>query len=49
MCTWHCRKCKECTDWREWHCATCDKCQYGVSIPCEKCRPLDFAKRMEDC
>ncbi|KAK4493581.1 hypothetical protein PRZ48_015248 [Zasmidium cellare] len=36
-CTWHCRVCKECNDWREWHCSTCNKCTYGVSLPCERC------------
>lgn len=46
-CTWHCRKCGECADWREWHCKTCNKCQYGVTIPCEKCQPERFRKRME--
>jgi hypothetical protein len=45
-CTWHCRKCGCCQDWREWHCKRCNKCVYGVSIPCESCRPLDYAKRM---
>ena len=44
--TSHCRKCKECMDWREWHCKTCDKCQYGVSIPCQKCMPRKYQKRM---
>jgi hypothetical protein len=28
-CTWHCRTCKTCQDWREWHCKGCNKCQYG--------------------
>ena len=36
-CTWHCRVCGECNDWREWHCGKCDKWTYGVSIPCEGC------------
>ena len=36
-CTWHCRTCGECQDWREWHCGTCRKCRYGVTIPCEGC------------
>lgn len=46
-CTWHCRKCGTCADWRKWHCKTCDKCQYGVSIPCEKCQPDRYRKCME--
>lgn len=46
-CTWHCRKCKRCYDWREWHCKTCNKCQYGVSIPCETCQPERYRRRME--
>ncbi|KAF7537061.1 hypothetical protein G7054_g4027 [Neopestalotiopsis clavispora] len=28
-CTWHCRGCGECADWREWHCSKCKKCHYG--------------------
>ena len=36
-CTWHCRDCGECNDWREWHCGKCKKCTYGVTIPCEGC------------
>jgi len=48
-CTWHCRKCRSCQDWREWHCKTCNQCVYGVSFPCQTCRPLDFAKRMLNC
>jgi hypothetical protein len=36
-CTWHCKKCGTCRDWREWHCETCDDCSYGVSLPCEGC------------
>jgi hypothetical protein len=40
---WHCRICKQCTDWRSWHCKGCKKCQYGVSIPCEECSPKEFA------
>lgn len=36
-CTWHCRSCGECNDWREWHCGKCKKCTYGVSIPCQGC------------
>lgn len=35
-CTWHCRVCKKCDDWREWHCGGCNKCQYGISIPCQE-------------
>lgn len=42
-CTWHCRVCKDCMDWRDWHCKGCKKCQYGASIPCEKCNPEEFA------
>ena len=45
--TWHCRKCGKCADWRVWHCKGCNKCQYGVSIPCEKCQPRRFKRRME--
>lgn len=48
-CTWHCRKCKECMDWREWHCKKCNKCQYGVSFPCAKCQPGLYAMRMKSC
>lgn len=36
-CTWHCKVCKECNDWREWHCKECKQCTYGISIPCEGC------------
>lgn len=36
-CTWHCRDCGECNDWREWHCGKCKECTYGVSIPCQGC------------
>ncbi|KAK1059440.1 hypothetical protein LTR33_013153 [Friedmanniomyces endolithicus] len=36
-CTWHCKICKECMDWREWHCGRCKKCTYEVTIPCERC------------
>eukprot|EP00040_Diaphanoeca_grandis_P012598 m.63823 g.63823 ORF g.63823 m.63823 type:complete len:205 (-) comp23344_c0_seq1:218-832(-) len=46
-CTWHCRKCEKCVDWREWHCKTCNKCQEGVSIPCEQCEPELYMKRLE--
>lgn len=41
-CTWHCRICRQCQDWREWHCKGCNKCQYGVSIPCSKCSPREY-------
>lgn len=34
-CTWHCRGCGECADWREWHCSKCKKCHYGVSLVAE--------------
>ena len=36
-CTWHCRECGKCNDWKEWHCARCNKCTYGVSLPCRGC------------
>ena len=36
-CTWHCKICGECRDWREWHCDNCNKCTYGVTLPCEHC------------
>ncbi|KAL7525259.1 hypothetical protein ACHAWF_001277, partial [Thalassiosira exigua] len=42
-CTWHCRACRECKDWRAWHCKGCKKCQYGDSIPCDKCNPEEYA------
>lgn len=42
-CTWHCKVCKECKDWRDWHCKGCNKCQYGASIPCSKCSPREYA------
>ena len=48
MCTWHCRKCKHCNDWRKWHCKGCNRCQYGVTIPCSNCRPEAYQKRMQD-
>lgn len=38
-CTWHCRHCKRCRDWREWHCQGCNKCSYGVTFPCSTCDP----------
>lgn len=37
VCTWHCRICKVCNDWKEWHCDECNKCTYGVSLPCARC------------
>lgn len=36
-CTWHCRICGTCRDWREWHCPRCNRCTYGVTLPCEHC------------
>ena len=36
-CTWHCKTCGECQDWKEWHCSTCRKCTFGVSNPCDGC------------
>lgn len=36
-CTWHCKICGECRDWREWHCDQCNRCTYGISLPCENC------------
>ena len=36
-CTWHCKICGTCRDWREWHCKECNKCTYGVTLPCEHC------------
>lgn len=36
-CTWHCKVCGQCRDWREWHCQRCNKCTYGVTLPCEHC------------
>lgn len=48
-CTWHCKRCGDCVDWREWHCKGCDKCQYGVTIPCSKCTPEAYAARMDNC
>ena len=44
--TWHCRTCRTCMQWREWHCKTCNKWNYGISIPCERCMPKKYAKRM---
>jgi hypothetical protein len=46
-CTWHCRHCRQCVDWREWHCKGCGKCQYGVSIPCQTCQPTLYKMRMK--
>ena len=46
-CTWHCKTCKTCQDWREWHCSGCNRCQYGVTIPCKKCRPEAYSARMD--
>lgn len=45
-CTWHCRICKGCMDWRDWHCKGCNTCKYGVSIPCDKCTPGKYQHRM---
>jgi hypothetical protein len=36
-CTWHCRICKECGEWRDWHCRECNASTYGVSLPCDGC------------
>jgi hypothetical protein len=36
-CSWHCKVCRTCRDWREWHCESCNRCTYGVSLPCENC------------
>lgn len=47
-CTWHCRICKECKDWRDWHCKGCNRCQYGASIPCHKCNEREYRNRMGD-
>jgi len=43
MCTWHCKICKECGDWRDWHCKGCNKCRYGVTVPCSECNPNEYA------
>lgn len=43
ICTWHCRVCQGCKDWRDWHCKGCKECQYGSSIPCDKCNPEEYA------
>ena len=45
-CTWHCRKCGICQDWREWHCSGCDKCSYGQTFPCQTCDPNLAEMRM---
>ncbi|KAL1381993.1 hypothetical protein HDK64DRAFT_57011 [Phyllosticta capitalensis] len=37
-CTWHCRGCGECGDWRDWHCRTCNNCSYGISLRCRGCK-----------
>lgn len=44
---WHCRICRVCVSWHDWHCKGCNKCQYGESIPCEKCKPNEFASWKE--
>jgi len=36
-CTWHCKVCGQCQDWRVWHCENCNKCTYGITLPCEHC------------
>jgi hypothetical protein len=36
-CTWHCKICRQCRDWREWHCEVCNRCTYGVTLGCEHC------------
>jgi len=47
-CTWHCRICGDCKDWRDWHCKGCNTCRYGVSIPCSECNPKQYKKYL-DC
>lgn len=43
-CSWHCRLCGECEDWRVWHCKGCNTCKYGASTsPCDKCNPEEYA------
>ncbi len=43
-CSWHCRSCGECEDWRVWHCKGCNTCKYGASTsPCDKCNPEEYA------
>ena len=46
VCTWHCKSCKRCKDWREWHCSGCNRCQYGENIPCKKCKPEQYEEYM---
>ena len=46
-CTWHCKRCGTCQDWRQWHCKKCDKCNYGQSVPCRTCQPELFEDRMK--
>ena len=36
-CTWHCKVCGQCQDWRVWHCENCNRCTYGITLPCEYC------------
>ena len=36
-CTWHCKVCGTCRDWREWHCPNCNRCTYGVTFSCQHC------------
>ena len=36
-CSWHCKECHKCRDWREWHCDVCGRCSYGISLPCDGC------------
>ncbi|KAM0798499.1 hypothetical protein BDR22DRAFT_375825 [Usnea florida] len=36
-CTWHCRACGECKDWRDWHCKRCNECSDGLNYPCQGC------------
>jgi len=36
-CSWHCKICGQCQDWRVWHCENCHRCTYGLSLPCEHC------------
>eukprot|EP00802_Teleaulax_amphioxeia_P017438 Tamp_17594.p1 GENE.Tamp_17594~~Tamp_17594.p1 ORF type:complete len:455 (+),score=86.08 Tamp_17594:39-1367(+) len=48
-CTWHCRVCRGCADWREWHCRGCKKCSYGISLPCGRCAgPFDVDEVPEE-
>mmetsp|Transcript_9860 Transcript_9860/g.12429 ORF Transcript_9860/g.12429 Transcript_9860/m.12429 type:complete len:224 (-) Transcript_9860:718-1389(-) len=48
-CTWHCRVCKGCKDWRDWHCKGCNTCKYGSSIPCDKCNAKEYASWRRNC